>query len=313
MVVLHNINEEDSDLEKGSDEEVNKTFDYGQNQNRQTFTVTSPDVNKSFSEIKKESVSYQNTPEKEKKHYKFHSMDLTKFNTQKLKQIIHTQSRLEKEEKEKEEQQQKTKTPIVMKPLNLGALEHNHEVYNTPRFEEEELEHNNKQPEIQIKRNQLLEERKSGELQSLNEKIQNLKQQNSNVAKIMSLDESGLLEYSMEMQKQFRGLLGDANESSVVNESFNNSRVAGHRRQYSTDQSVLFGKEYLNDTLDQSMTGEDNQNVNTSNFLNLKDLFTDGIKNEPESQEYDFEEQEKEFKRLFDDNEVDESNRFSEK
>ena len=142
----------------------------------------------------------------------------------------------------------------------------------------------------------------SDNLKSLDEKIKQLKLDSSGMG---NLDESGLLEYSMEMQNQFKGLLNNADES-ILNESLNSSKMGGHRRQYSTDQSVLFGKDYLNDTLNQSQNeGDTSKDINTSNFLNLKDLFMDTTKQMDDSPDFDPAEQEKEFRDLFDNNKVD--------
>lgn len=306
MMVLHNINEEDSELEQGSDAEGNRTFDLGrdrpllktqlgENDNASKHTGKSPHL-----------PSYQSTAERGANHNRFNSLDLTKLDNRKLKQFIHHQTKVEKEKEEKAKvAETQGKHPLV-KPLSLGSLlpEEVQQNYNTPRFEEDDEEEGSgdKAGFRLAKPDDTKENNPSEQLKAIDARIKHIKQDSMGFGNLNLLNESGLLEYSMEMQKQLKGLLNDGNES-VLNESLNVSRVGGHRRQYSNDQSVLFGREYANETFNKEVDEDENdeKDVNTSNFLNLKGLFND---REAERPNFDFNEQEKEFKKMFEIDEI---------
>lgn len=299
-MVLHGIAEEDSDEENGS-ENSDKSFDAGNN--IQPSNGNNADLNKSMNNG--HSPQYTSSiplPMKEKKVNKFHSLDLSKLDNKRLKQFIHNQSRYEKALEEKHKAVEVKKKPLV-NPLNLAVLRHDNEGnQNTPRFEEEEDKNEAPKREVQHDRIFHSDDRASvtelDDLKSLNEKIRLLKDQASNLDGAMGLDESGILEYSMEMNKHFRGLLNDANDSSMMNDTLNTSNFAGHKRQYSVDESVLFGRNFANESFSKEPDNdEDKNNISTTNFLNLNGLFAD---NDNQNNSFDLNQQEQEFRRIFD-------------
>lgn len=171
-------------------------------------------------------------------------------------------------------QPQKPMFNLKKKILEMKHIEpiepEQHHVITTPRFDDEEDKENQKVPEITVNKSKI--DQKKLELDKL------LKE-NSMANNFLDLNESALLEYSMEMSKQFKGLLNN-NESTLVNDTLNTSKQVGiHKHQYSNDTSFMFGKD-LNESMG-LFAGNDNDIS-----LNMKD-------------------QELEFKKLIDDDEFD--------
>ena len=291
MMVLHNINEEDSDLEKGSDDEHNQTFNVGLK--IKPLEELNLKDSRSINVVENGEVNSSNTA----RHQRMNSLDLTKLDNQKLKQLIHSQNKLEIK--------QSALAPIrEVKPrhtervtVNLDDLRNEVQegTFNTPRFDTDE----NNKPDSSGKVHF------NGQKRNLNEYITNIRNDINTIGNSMNLDESALIEYSMEMQSKFKGLLNDANESTILNESLNTSKVVGHRRQYSGDTSVLFGKEYINDTINQSMAVAQNNERDSelSRILNLDGLFNDKTESRAN---FDFKEQEKEFQKMLENLDSDE-------
>jgi hypothetical protein len=314
-MVLHGIAEEDSDDEDENDD-GNKTFDAGHSSN--ALPIINEEFNKGINNNNSpQGALAELSPIKQMKTNKFSSLDLSKLDNKRLKQFIHNQSRYEKDLEEKRKMKE-TKIKSLVSPLNLAVLGNNPEgTIHTPRFDEEEDKHDEPKKEVEADKINLINNRGPvpdlSDLKTLNEKIRLLKDQSSDIEGAMGLDESGILEYSMVMQRQFRGLLNDVNESSVMNDTLNTSNLGGHRRQYSTDESVLFGRNFVDDSfskgpVDDSFTkgpvdAEDKTNINSTNFLNLNGLFTD---NDKQSNSFDINLQEQEFKKMFEDNEANE-------
>jgi hypothetical protein len=307
-MVLHGIAEENSDDEDENDD-GNKTFDAGNSSN------ALPTINEELKKGINNSSSPQGaqaelSPIKQMKTNKFSSLDLSRLDNKRLKQFIHNQSRYEKDLEEKRKMKE-TKIKSLVSPLNLSVLRDNPDsTKNTPRFDEEEDKHVEPKKEVEVDRINASNNRGPApdlsDLKTLNEKIRILKDQSSDIEGAMGLDESGILEYSMVMQRQFRGLLNDANESSVMNDTLNTSNMGGHRRQYSTNESVLFGRNFADDSFSKGPVDvEDKTNINSTNFLNLNGLFTD---NDNQNNSFDINLQEQEFKKMFEGNEVNEAN-----
>ena len=292
-MILHNINEEDSDLEKGSDDDRNQTFDIGSN--IKPLEGFDQITHKSSLQIENEEVNEPYSA----RHHKINSLDLTKLDNQKLKQLIHTQSKLEKHSAKLETIREVKPRQTERMTLNLDDLRHDvHEGnFNTPRFETDENNKSEGGTKIHF-----LDQKKN-----LNAHMTDIKKDINSIGSTMNLDESALLEYSMEMQNKFKGLLNEANESTLLNDTLNTSKVVGHRRQYSNDTSVLFGKEYINDTINQSMSGIPNNERDSeiSKILNLDGLFND--RNDGRAN-FDFKEQEKEFQKMLENLDSDEEN-----
>lgn len=301
-MVLHHILEEDSDEEKGSDEDVNKTFDLGKNYT--SFgTKVEDNLNKSTEEEKSPPYTSSKKPhDKISKHSKYNSFDLSQLNTKKLKEFIHSQSKFEKEQKVRESEKEISPVDVDIDNLQIDVQLDN---YNTPRFDEDDQHHlKDKANELEKENHNISEEKELNkemtDLQVLERKIQHLKKESNMGNTTLGLNESGMLEYSMEMHNKFKGLLNGNDDSTILNESLNTSKIGRHRRQYSNDGSVLFGREYMDETFNQieDQNNDDSMSdINTSNFLNLKGLL--GDTNIEEQENFDFKNQEEEFKRLF--------------
>ena len=112
----------------------------------------------------------------------------------------------------------------------------------------------------------MLIDKKKNELQEMLEK-------NSLTNNFLELNESAILEYSMEMSRQLGGIMKD-NESTLLNETLNNSKIY-HRREYSNETSFMFGKEYLNETLNNILTTDQNDKSfdHSDNEINFKQMF----------------------------------------
>ena len=122
----------------------------------------------------------------------------------------------------------------------------------------------------------------------------------------MNLDESGLLELSMELQNKFTGLLN--NEESIINQSLNSSNIEGkHRRKYSEENSVIFGEGMGNDTFSLDIGGNKILGLDTSNILNMKQLKEED--EEIKKPSFDQKKREEELKKLFENKEINVENK----
>lgn len=125
--------------------------------------------------------------------------------------------------------------------------------------------------------------------------FQNIKVESSGMQDVMNLDESDLLELSMEFQSKFTGLLSN-NEDSIMDQSLNTSNIEGrHRRQYSEDNSLIFGEGMGNDTFTVDHSDNKHFGLDTSNILNMKELKDEEVKKST----FNKKKREEELKKLF--------------
>ena len=97
------------------------------------------------------------------------------------------------------------------------------------------------------------------------------------------------------MGNKLKGLMNDADDSILNDRSLNTSYVGehGHRRQYSEEHSVLFGKDLANDTFTGELPKGESENV-AKNIFNLNNLIDE---TEEDNEAFDPKKFEEEFKK----------------